>query len=126
MIDLRRFPRCPTRIKAYLPGSEEAYEVLNVSYKGCFIRTDKLIPLRKMVLFEIEIPEVGVIPIYGLVVHHGTEEQPGLGIEILDIERELLPVWNYYLKALLNIEEAKKAYQRYLKTSQKVENPQSG
>jgi hypothetical protein len=34
-------------------------------------------------------------------------------------------VWNYYLKALLNIEEAKKVYQRYLKTSQKVENPQS-
>lgn len=117
MIDLRRFPRCPVRLKAYFPEDDTPYEVLNISYKGCFIKTDKKIPVRKLVYFEIELPEIGIIPIYGLVVHHGSSENPGLGIEILEIEKNLLPVWNYFLRALLYIEEAKKSYQKYLQTS---------
>ncbi|QER42415.1 PilZ domain-containing protein [Thermodesulfobacterium sp. TA1] len=125
MIDLRRFPRCPTRLKAYFPGDEDVYEVVNISYKGCFVRGKKNISVRKMVFFEIEIPEIGVIPVYGLVVHHGTEKEPGLGIEILEIERQLLPVWNYYLKALLNIEEAKKVYQKYLETAKELQENSS-
>lgn len=117
MIDLRRFPRCPVKLKAYFPEDENPYEVINISYKGCFIKTDKKIPVRKLLYFEIELPEIGVIPIYGLVVHHGTKDNPGLGIEILEIDKNLLPVWNYFLKALLYIEEAKKNYQKYLQLS---------
>jgi hypothetical protein len=115
MIDLRRYPRCLTKLCASFPEEDKPYEVQNISYKGCFIKTDKKIPIEKLVYFEVEIPDVGVVPIYGVVVHHGTPENPGLGIEIIDIDKNMRPVWNYYLKALLYIEEAKKAYQTALK-----------
>lgn len=115
MIDLRRYPRCLTKLRASFPEEDKPYEVQNISYKGCFIKTDKKIPIEKLVYFEVEIPDVGVVPIYGVVIHHGTPENPGLGIEIIDIDKNMRPVWNYYLKALLYIEEAKKAYQTALK-----------
>jgi hypothetical protein len=121
MIDLRRYPRCLTKLRASFPEENQAYEVQNISYKGCFIKTDKKIPIEKLVYFEVEIPDVGVVPIYGVVVHHGTPENPGLGIEIIDIDKNMRSVWNYYLKALLYIEEAKKAYQTALKEIGKEE-----
>ncbi|MCD6489851.1 MAG: PilZ domain-containing protein [Thermodesulfobacterium sp.] len=121
MIDLRRYPRCVTRLRAYFPDDENVHEVLNVSYKGCFIRTEKKIPIRKIVYVEIEIPDVGLIPIYGVVIHHGTPENPGLGIEIVDIDKNMRHVWNYYIKSLLYIEEAKKAYKKALEESRKEE-----
>ncbi len=121
MINLRRYPRCITKLNAFFPDEDQTYEVLNVSYKGCFIKTDKKIPRNKLVYFEIEIPDVGVIPLYGVVVHHGTPEMSGLGIEIVDIEKNMRPVWNYYLKALLYIEEAKSAYKKALEESKKEE-----
>jgi len=115
MIDLRKYPRCLTKLRAFFPEENQAYEVQNISYKGCFIKTDKKIPIKKLVYFEVEIPDVGVVPIYGVVIHHGTKDVPGLGIEIIDIDKNMRPVWNYYLKALLYIESAKKAYQTALK-----------
>ncbi len=121
MIDLRRYPRCITKLNAFFPDDEQSYEVLNVSYKGCFIKTNRKIPIKKLVYFEIEIPDVGVIPLYGVVVHHGTSKMSGLGIEIVDIEKNMRPVWNYYLKALLYIEEAKSAYKKALEESKKEE-----
>ncbi|WP_038057777.1 PilZ domain-containing protein [Thermodesulfobacterium hydrogeniphilum] len=114
MIDLRRFPRCITRLKAYFPEDNKSYEIRDISYKGCFIKTDKKISTKRLVYFEIEIPDVGLIPVYGVVIHHGTQERPGLGIEIVDIDKNMLPVWSYYLKALSYIEEAKRAYKRAL------------
>jgi len=119
MVDLRRFPRCVTKLKAFFPDNKNVYEVLNISYKGCFIKTDKKILPKKIVYFEIEIPDVGLIPVYGVVIHHGTPENPGLGIKIVDIDRNMRLVWNYYLKALLYIEEAKKAYKKALEESKK-------
>ncbi len=121
MVDLRRFPRCVTKLKAFFPDGENVYEILNISYKGCFIKTDKKILPNKIVYFEIEIPDVGLIPVYGVVIHHGTPENPGLGIEIVDIDKNMRPVWNYYLKALLYVEEAKKAYKKALEESRKEE-----
>ena len=121
MVDLRRFPRCVTKLKAFFPDDENVYEILNISYKGCFIKTNKKILPKKIVYFEIEIPDVGLIPVYGVVIHHGTPENPGLGIEIVDIDKNLRPVWNYYLKALLYVEEAKKAYKKALEESKKEE-----
>jgi len=121
MIDLRGFPRYLTKLKARFPDDENVYEVLNISYKGCFIKTDKKILPKKIVYFEIEIPNVGSIPVYGIAVQHGTPENPGLGIEIVDIDKNMRPVWNYYLKALLYIEEAKKAYKKALEESKKEE-----
>lgn len=117
MIDLRRYPRCITKLKAFFPDDENPYDVLNVSYKGCFIKTSKKFSINKLIYLQIEIPDVGLIPIYGVVVHHGTEDNPGLGIEIIDIDKNMRPVWNYYLKALLYIEEAKKTYQKILEES---------
>ncbi|HEA84290.1 MAG: PilZ domain-containing protein [Thermodesulfobacterium sp.] len=121
MIDLRRYPRCLTKLNAYFPDEEDPYEVSNISYKGCFIKTEKKIPIKKLVYVEIEIPDVGLVPIYGVIIHHGTPENPGLGIEIVDIDKNMRPVWNYYLKALLYIEEAKKAYKKALEESGKEE-----
>ena len=121
MVDLRRFPRYLTKLKARFPNDKNVYEVLNISYKGCFIKIDKKILPKKIVYFEIEIPDVGLIPVYGIVIHHGTPENPGLGIEIVDIDKNMRPVWNYYLKALLYIEEAKKAYKKALEESKKEE-----
>lgn len=122
MIDLRRYPRCGvTDLVAYFPEDNEVYQVLNISYKGCFIKTEKKIPVKKLIYFQIEIPKVGVIPMYGVVIHHGTPENPGLGIEIVEIDKNMKAVWNYYLKALLYIESAKEAYQKALKESQSQE-----
>ena len=121
MIDLRRYPRCLTKLNAYFPDEKDPYEVSNISYKGCFIKTEKKIPIKKLVYVEIEIPDVGLVPIYGVIIHHGTPENPGLGIEIVDIDKNMRPVWNYYLKALLYIEEAKKAYKKALEESGKEE-----
>ena len=121
MIDLRRYPRCLTKLKAYFPDEKDSYEVLNVSYKGCFIKTDKKIPINKLIYFEIEIPDIGLIPVYGVVIHHGTPEEPGIGIEIVDIDKNMRTVWNYYMKALLYIEEAKSAYKEAVEESKKEE-----
>ncbi|PMP96093.1 MAG: hypothetical protein C0169_04795, partial [Thermodesulfobacterium geofontis] len=76
----------------------------------------------KLIYFEVEIPDVGTIPIYGVVIHHGTPEEPGLGIEIVDIDKDMKTVWNYFIKALLYIEEAKSAYKKALEESGKKEN----
>lgn len=114
MIDLRRYPRCVTKLKVFFPEDENSYDVLNVSYKGLFIKTEKRIPIGKLIYLQVEIPDVGLVPIYGVIIHHGTEDNPGLGIEIVDIDKNMRPVWNYYLKALLYMEEAKKAYQKAL------------
>lgn len=124
MIDLRRYPRCLTKLHAFFPDEEIPFDVLNISYKGCFIKTDKRIPIKKLVYFEIEIPDVGLIPLYGVVVHHGTPKEPGLGIEIVDIDKNMRPVWNYYLKALLYIEEAKSAYRKAIEESKREETPE--
>ncbi len=115
MLNIRRFPRCITKLKAYFPEDDTPYEITNISYKGCFIKTNKKIPKKKLVYLEIEIPDIGVVPVYGVVIHYGTPEKPGIGIEIVDINKNMLPVWTYYLKALAYIEEAKKAYERALK-----------
>lgn len=120
MIDLRRYPRCITKLKAFFPDDENSYDVLNVSYKGCFIKTLKKFLINKLIYLQIEIPDVGLIPIYGVIVHHRTEDNPGVGIEIIDIDKNMRPVWNYYLKALLYIEEAKKTYQKILEESSSV------
>jgi len=121
VINLRRHPRCIANLKARFPGDDEEYPVTNISYKGCFVRGNKKIPLKKLVYFEVELPEVGVIPIYGVVAHHGTPENPGLGIEIVDIERDMLIVWVAYLKALLYIEDARRAYRRAVESKKKEE-----
>jgi len=110
----RRFPRCYTNIKAYFPSDEKPYRVSNVSYRGCFICTNKKIPRRKLIYFEIEIPDVGRIPIYGIVVHHGTSKNPGLGIEIIEIDKNLTPVWGLYIKALGYINKAREIYEKTL------------
>jgi len=117
-INLRRYPRCIARLKAYFPEDDNEYLVTDISYKGCFIQGKTDIPRKKLIYFEVEIPDIGLIPIYGVVVHHGTRENPGLGIEILDIEKSLLPVWVAYLKALLYIEDAKQAYKRAISQRQ--------
>ncbi len=108
-MDWRRFPRCFAKLKAYFPGEEKPYEVTNISYKGCFIKTDKLIPKGRLIYFELELPDIGLIPIYGLVVRHDLKE-PGMGIEIVEVDKNLNAVWALYLKALSYIEQAKKIY----------------
>ncbi len=121
-IDLRRYPRCIAKLKAFFPNDDNTYFVTDVSYKGCFIQEKTDIPIKKLVYFEIEIPEIGLIPIYGIVIHHGTKDNPGLGIEIIDIDKDLLPVWASYLKALLYIEDAKQAYRRAILQKQQTQS----
>ncbi len=122
-IDMRRFPRFYTQIKAYLPGDPTPYEVSNISYKGCFIATPKKIDRGKLLLFEVELPYIGRIPIYGVVVHHGTPEKPGLGIEIVEIDHNLTPVWALFIKAMGYIEEAREIYQQTMKNLKEGEGP---
>lgn len=113
MIDRRKFPRFFTEIKAYFPGDSQAYFVDNVSWKGLFIRTEKnFSPERRFLFFELELPEVGKIPVYGYIVHFGTPEEPGLGIEIVEIDKNFTPVWGLYIKALNFLKEAKEEYER--------------
>lgn len=113
MIDRRKFPRFFTKIKAHFPGDSQGYPVENVSWKGLFIKTDKpFSPEKRFIFFELELPEIGKIPVYGYIVHFGTPEEPGLGIEIVEIDKNLTPVWGLYIKALNFIREAKEEYER--------------
>ncbi len=114
-IDRRRFTRFDTYAKAYLPRDSTPYEVTNISYKGCFIATSQKIDRGKLLFFEVELPYIGRVPIYGVVVHHGTPEKPGLGIEIIEIDHDLTPVWVLFIKAMGYIEEAKKIYDQTMK-----------
>lgn len=113
MIDQRRFPRFFTKLKAYFPDDETSYEVLNVSYGGLFIKTDKKFD-KKLIYFEIELPDIGRLPLSGIIIHYGTKENPGLGIEIFMVEKNLKPVWTLYLKGLDYIDQAKRIYQSLL------------
>ncbi|MFN4197353.1 MAG: PilZ domain-containing protein [Caldimicrobium sp.] len=121
-IEQRRFPRFFTKILAYFPGDDKGYPVKNVSWKGLFIKTDKFTKSsEKFIYLELEIPEIGRIPIYGTIVHYGTPEEPGLGIEILEIDKNLAPVWNIYIKILSYLKEAKEKYEVIMTDSETQE-----
>lgn len=113
MIDQRRFPRFFTKVKAYFPDEETPYEVSNISFGGLFIKTDKKFD-KKLIYFELELPDIGRLPLSGIIMHYGNPENPGIGIEIFMIEKNLKPVWSLYLKGLEYISEAKKVYQSIL------------
>ncbi len=116
MIERRRFPRFLTQIKAYFPGDTTAYTVKNISWKGLFIKTPHKFTLEKrLIYFELEIPEIGKIPIYGYIVHQGTDEEPGLGIEIIEIDKNLAPVWGLFIKAMNLLKEAREEYEKRIK-----------
>jgi len=125
----RKFPRYfLTSLKAYFPGDPTGYSVKNVSWKGLFIKTPHKFDLQKrLIYFELEIPEIGRIPIYGYIVHQGTEEEPGLGIEIVEIDKNLKPVWGLFIKALNYLQEARAEYEKILRAqeeqSSQSENP---
>lgn len=96
---------------AYFPGDPKGYPVKNLSWKGLFVKTDKFIgSSEKLIYLELDIPEIGRIPIYGTIIHYGTQDDPGLGIEIIEIDKKLSPVWNLYIKALSYLREAKEKY----------------
>jgi len=125
----RKFPRYFfTNLKAYFPGDPTGYSVKDVSWKGLFIKTPHKFDLQKrLIYFELEIPEIGRIPIYGYIVRQGTEEEPGLGIEIVEIDKNLKPVWGLFLKALNYLQQAREKYERILRAqeeqSSQSENP---
>lgn len=116
MKDKRKFPRFITQVKAYFPGDPTGYAVKNISWKGLFIKTPhKINPEKRLIYFELEIPEIGKIPIYGFVVHQGTDNEPGLGIEIIEIDKNLGPIWGLYIKALNFLKEAREEYEKRLR-----------
>lgn len=114
MIDRRRFPRYLANLRAYFPGNSQAYPVDNVSWKGLFIKIDpNILPKNKrFIFFELEIPEIGRIPIYGYIVHYGTPSDPGIGIEIVEVDKNFTPVWGLFIKALNYLKEAKEEYEK--------------
>lgn len=58
---------------------------------------------------------------YGTIVHFGTPDDPGLGVEIIEIDKNLGPVWNLYIKALSYLREAKEKYDRII-SSEELKN----
>ncbi|MCX7613653.1 MAG: PilZ domain-containing protein [Caldimicrobium sp.] len=121
MMDKRRFPRFFSNLKAYFPGDYIAYQVTNLSWKGLFISTEKNFPKDKRLIFlELELPDIGKIPIYGYIVHYGTPEEPGIGVEIVEIDQNLTPVWSIFIKTLNLLQEARTEYEK-IKSQQKSE-----
>jgi hypothetical protein len=115
MLERRKFHRYPTNLKAYFPNQEEGFPVKNVSWKGVFIiTTDNFRFEKRLIYFEIEIPEIGRIPIYGYIAHYGTPSEPGLGVEIIEIANNLAPVWGLYIKAMNFLNEAKEEYEKII------------
>lgn len=111
----RRFSRHKIKALAYFPGDAKGYPVENLSWKGIFIKTEKFKDSQgKVINFVVDIPEIGLIPICGFIVHYGTSDNPGLGVEILEIEKNLAPVWNLYIKALSYLREAKEKYEKII------------
>lgn len=118
MYEKRKFQRFPTNLKVYFPNQEEGFPVKNVSWKGLFIETpDNFKPEKRLIYFEIHIPEIGRIPIYGYIAHYGNPSEPGLGIEIVEIANNLAPVWGLYIKAMNFLNEAKEEYQKIINRS---------
>ncbi|MFN3567778.1 MAG: PilZ domain-containing protein [Caldimicrobium sp.] len=121
-MEQRRFPRFLSKIQAFFPGDPKGYPVKNISWKGLFIKTDKFAKsTEKLIYFEVDIPEIGRIPLYGTIIHYGTPEDPGLGIEIIEIDKNLAPVWNLYIKALSYLREAKEKYEVIISKSETQE-----
>lgn len=119
MRDRRRFPRfyfdC---VRAYLPGKGEPLRVANLSLQGCFIEMEDPPPPGTMLNFELELPDIGRIPIRGMVLHQGGLEPKGAGILFLEIEGEFHHVYAKFLKALQLIEEARKIYDKLLQAEE--------
>jgi hypothetical protein len=115
-VDLRRFQRYKVYLRCYFPKEGRYEEVLDVSHKGCFIKTDLNFKPGEKIYFEVEIPDIGFLPIYGQVV---TKNQSGINVEIIYMDRLIRLVWNYYLKTLLYIDEAKKVYEKW---ERKIDN----
>jgi len=123
MTNKRRFPRFISNVKAYFPGDPHGYPVKNISWKGLFIKTPLKFDLKRgLIYFELEIPEIGRIPIYGYIVHQGTDKEPGLGIEIIEIDKNLAPVWGLYIKALSFLNEAREEYEKRMQTQRESED----
>ncbi|MFN3921774.1 MAG: PilZ domain-containing protein [Caldimicrobium sp.] len=118
----RRFPRFASKALAYFPGDPKGYPVKNLSWKGLFIKTEKFLHTKEtLIYFELDLPEIGKIPMYGTIVHFGTPDDPGLGVEIIEIDKNLGPVWNLYIKALSYLREAKEKYDRII-SSEELKN----
>ncbi|MCS7199891.1 MAG: hypothetical protein N2327_04000 [Caldimicrobium sp.] len=83
MMKKRRFPRFFKNLKAYFPGDPQEYQVTNVSWKGLFVSTTKSFPKdKKLIFLELELPDIGKIPIYGYIVHYGTPEEQGYALKL--------------------------------------------
>ncbi len=119
MRERRRYPRfyfdC---VKAFLPGKKQPFPVKNLSLKGCFIEMDDPPPPGSTLYFELELPDIGRIPIRGMVLHQGGLEPRGAGILFLEIEDEFHHVYARFLKALQLIEEARKLYDKILSSEE--------
>jgi hypothetical protein len=119
-MERRKFPRYLAKVKAYFPGDPTAYTVENISWKGLFIKAPHKFDLKKrLIYFELDIPEIGRIPIYGYIVHQGTNKNPGIGIEIVEIDKNLAHVWGLYIKALNYLKEAREEYERRIQEETK-------
>ncbi|WP_168719209.1 PilZ domain-containing protein [Thermosulfurimonas marina] len=115
MKEKRRYPRLHFDcIRAYLPGKEKPYDVLDISLKGCFIAMEDPPPPGTILPLELELPGVGRIPVRALVMHQGGLEPRGAGVLILEIEGELHHVYAKFLKALQIIHEARQLYDKIM------------
>lgn len=127
MLDRRRFSRYLARylanLRAFFPGDSQSYPVENVSWKGLFIKADPdLFPKEKrFIYFEIELPEIGRIPMYGYIVHYGTPHDPGIGVEIVEVDKNFTPVWGLFIKAMNYLKEAKEEYDKITRLLQQEE-----
>ncbi|MBX6422291.1 PilZ domain-containing protein [Thermosulfurimonas sp. F29] len=115
MAEKRRYPRFYFEcVRAYLPGKAEPLRVTDLSLQGCFIEMEDPPPPGTVLSFEMELPNIGRIPVRGMVLHQGGLEPKGAGILFLEIEGEFHHVYAKFLKALQFIEEARKIYEKLL------------
>ncbi len=116
MIEHRRFPRIPVSFlanfspKALILEDKSIFPVSEISFKGLFLVGEPKFSKYQILDILLEIPNIGEFPMRVQVIHQKFQENPGMGIEILEVEADFRKNWAKFIKGLMLLWEAKEDY----------------
>jgi uncharacterized protein (TIGR02266 family) len=102
----RRDTRYAIRVVTQLAYGTRTRSLLteDVSYRGCFLRTDTPPRLRQLVQLKLVLPPGDrAIKVHGIVVHYveplnPADRTPGIGIQFYGLDREARDAWEEFVR----------------------------
>jgi hypothetical protein len=117
--------RRDTRVDARVPvvvlrgKTAASHETRDVSYRGLFVATRELPPLRSLVRLRVTLPS-HTFDVHAMVVHvvEGLDEETGVGLQFWGLSGPDRRAWDAFVRKLMQLQQSK------LKTNQlRIQTP---